>query len=71
MFNIIAFSNNKCILNVCAAGFNATFEVQVDEKPTSLTWLKDNKLLDDRLADRITAKELDGNYYQLNIMHCT
>lgn len=52
------------------AGSNATFEIQLEDKTASLTWLKDNKPLDDRLADRISSKEMDGNYYQLNIKHC-
>lgn len=52
------------------AGQNASFEVQFEEKASSLTWLKDNKPLDDRLADRFSTQELDGNYYQLNIKHC-
>lgn len=26
--------------------------------------------MDDRLADRISAKELAGNYYRLDIQHC-
>ncbi|KAG4067668.1 hypothetical protein HA402_005440 [Bradysia odoriphaga] len=51
-------------------GQNASFEVQFEEKASSLTWLKDNKPLDDRLADRFSTEELDGNYYQLNIKHC-
>ncbi|KAJ6641273.1 Obscurin, partial [Pseudolycoriella hygida] len=51
-------------------GQNASFEVQFEEKASNLTWLKDNKPLDDRLADRISTEELDGNYYQLNIKHC-
>lgn len=53
-----------------SAGNNAAFEIQLEEKTASLTWLKDNKPLDDRLADRITTTESDGNYYQLNIKHC-
>lgn len=46
------------------------FEIQLEEKTASVTWLKDNKPLDDRLADRITTTESDGNYYQLNVKHC-
>lgn len=52
------------------AGQNASFEIQVDEKPGNITWLKDNKPLDDRLADRISTTELPGNYYRLEIKHC-
>lgn len=53
-----------------SAGQNASFEIQLDEKPGTITWLKDNKPLDDRLADRITTTELPGNYYRLEIKHC-
>lgn len=52
------------------AGQNASFEIQLDEKPGNITWLKDNRPLDDRLADRITTTELPGNYYRLEIKHC-
>lgn len=42
----------------------------MEEKPGSIIWLKDNKPLEDRLADRFTASELPGNYYCLEIKHC-
>lgn len=57
-------------LALISAGQNASFEIQLDEKPGTITWLKDNKPLDDRLADRITTTELPGNYYRLEIKHC-
>lgn len=56
--------------NHILAGENASFEIQLEDKAEKITWLKDNKPLDDRLADRITAKELAGNYYRLDIKHC-
>lgn len=52
------------------AGQNATFEIQLEEKAGNITWLKDNKPLDDRLADRISTEELPGNYFTLEIKHC-
>lgn len=52
------------------AGNNATFEIQLDAKMSTLTWLKDNKALSDRLADRFSTTVSDGNYYQLHIKHC-
>lgn len=58
------------VISYIKAGNNATFEIQLDEKTSSVTWLKDNKPLNDRLADRITTSESDGNYYQLRIKHC-
>lgn len=53
------------------AGNNASFEIQLEQKMATLTWLKDNKPLSDRLADRFSIAETDGCYYQLNIKHCT
>lgn len=41
------------------------------DKAENVIWLKDNKPLDDRLADRISAQELAGNYYRLDIKHCS
>lgn len=55
---------------VFLAGQNATFEVQLEEKAGNIIWLKDNKPLDDRLADRISTSELPGNYFCLEIKHC-
>lgn len=51
-------------------GENAAFEVQFTEKPGSVTWLKDNKPLDDRLADRIITREIGATTFRLEIKHC-
>ncbi|XP_035904932.1 obscurin isoform X2 [Anopheles stephensi] len=51
------------------AGENAKFTVQVDEM-SNMQWLKDNKPLDDRLADRVITKENDDLSYTLEIQHC-
>ncbi|XP_061508158.1 obscurin isoform X8 [Anopheles gambiae] len=50
-------------------GENAKFTVQVDEM-SNMQWLKDNKPLDDRLADRVITKENDDLTYSLEIQHC-
>jgi len=52
-----------------AAGENAVFECEV-EGVTKLTWLKDNRPLSDRLADRITITEENG-VYRLEIKNVT
>ncbi|CAD7077146.1 unnamed protein product [Hermetia illucens] len=52
------------------SGENAAFEVQFTEKPGSVTWLKDNKPLDDRLADRIITREIGATTFRLEIKHC-
>lgn len=36
-----------------------------------MTWLKDNKPLDDRLADRIKKTELANNTHKLELQHCS
>lgn len=33
--------------------------------------MKDNKALDDRLADRIKPQEKGNNVYKLDILHCS
>ncbi|XP_065224779.1 obscurin-like isoform X6 [Planococcus citri] len=48
-----------------AAGDNAVFECEV-EGVTSMTWLKDNRPLSDKLADRICITQ-EGNVYRLEI----
>lgn len=48
-----------------AAGDNAVFECEV-EGVTNLTWLKDNRPLSDKLADRITITQ-ENNVYRLEI----
>ncbi|XP_050073153.1 obscurin isoform X1 [Anopheles maculipalpis] len=50
-------------------GENAKFTVQVDEL-SNMQWLKDNKPMDDRLADRVITKENDDLSYTLEIQHC-
>lgn len=52
------------------AGENASFEFQLSDK-ANVTWLKDNKPLDDRLADRLTATEKANNVFKLDIKHCS
>lgn len=37
---------------------------------SNMQWLKDNKPLDDRLADRVITKENDDLTYSLEIQHC-
>ncbi|XP_055686187.1 obscurin isoform X7 [Lutzomyia longipalpis] len=51
-------------------GDKAAFEIQLEGEPTSVTWLKDNKPLDDRLADRIKKAELPNNTHKLELQHC-
>ncbi|XP_058062873.1 obscurin [Anopheles bellator] len=50
-------------------GDNAKFSVQVDEHST-MQWLKDNKPMDDRLADRVITRETDDLSYTLEVQHC-
>lgn len=52
------------------AGEPAHFEIQYREKPGLVVWLKDNKPLDDVLADRITQIEAPMNSYRLDIKNC-
>lgn len=52
-------------------GDNAVFDLHLKNKPSSIIWLKNNKPLDDRLADRIEQKSDDDNFkYSLEIKHC-
>lgn len=44
--------------------------MQLNEK-SSIQWLKDNKPLDDRLADRIVTTEKEDNSYRLELKHCS
>ncbi|XP_058829179.1 obscurin isoform X2 [Topomyia yanbarensis] len=50
-------------------GENASFSCQLDER-SNVQWLKDNKPLDDKLADRINMRETDDLTYSLDIQHC-
>ncbi|XP_046810938.1 obscurin isoform X2 [Lucilia cuprina] len=52
-------------------GEPAHFEIQYKEKPGLVIWLKDNKPLDDVLADRITQTEAAMNSYRLDIKNCS
>ncbi|XP_062553320.1 obscurin isoform X6 [Armigeres subalbatus] len=50
-------------------GENATFTCQVDEV-SNIQWLRDNKPLDDKLADRVIMKETADQTHTLEIQHC-
>nr|XP_029726473.1 obscurin isoform X3 [Aedes albopictus] len=50
-------------------GENAKFSCQIDEEST-VQWLKDNKPLDDKLADRVIIKEAGDLTHVLEIQHC-
>ncbi|XP_067629054.1 obscurin isoform X3 [Eurosta solidaginis] len=52
-------------------GEPAHFEVYFAEKPGFVIWLKDNKPLMDRLADRVTQTEAAMNSYRLDIKNCS
>ncbi|XP_043948228.1 obscurin isoform X2 [Drosophila biarmipes] len=52
-------------------GETAHFEIQFKDQPGLVTWLKDNKPLDDRLADRITQTAAPMNSYRLDIKNCS
>lgn len=51
------------------AGENAKFSCQIDEL-SNVQWLKDNKPLNDKLADRVIVKESDDLTHTLEIQHC-
>lgn len=54
------------------AGHNAIFECEVaSDTPTSMTWLKDNRLMEDKLADRVLISSQDDNSkFKLELQHC-
>ncbi|XP_054088791.1 obscurin [Zeugodacus cucurbitae] len=52
-------------------GETAHFEVQFVEKPGLVIWLKDNKPLEDKLADRVVQTEAPMNSYRLDIKNCS
>ncbi|XP_054736972.1 obscurin isoform X2 [Anastrepha obliqua] len=52
-------------------GETAHFEVHFAEKPGLVTWLKDNKPLEDKLADRVIQTEATMNSYRLDIKNCS
>nr|CAD7588174.1 unnamed protein product [Timema genevievae] len=53
------------------AGQNAVFECELtSDSPSTLTWLKDNRPMDDRLADRVQASSKNDNTnFRLEILH--
>lgn len=59
-----------CLSSISVAGEPAHFEIQYKEKPGKVTWLKDNKALDDVLADRVIQTEAPMNSYRLDIKNC-
>jgi len=62
---------NQCIKNHLPnfiAGDDAVFECQLGSE-AHVTWLKDNKALDDRLADRVTKSVSEDHSYKLEISH--
>ncbi|XP_055610566.1 obscurin isoform X4 [Uranotaenia lowii] len=50
-------------------GENAKFACQLDER-SQVQWLKDNKPLNDKLADRVIMKESGDLTHTLEIQHC-
>lgn len=42
----------------------------VSETPSTMAWLKDNRPLDDKLADRVKMLSKDNNNFKLEIQHC-
>lgn len=52
------------------AGENAVFEFHLEEKPVNVTWMKDNKPLEDTLMDRMKFSEGNNNSYKLELAHC-
>ncbi|XP_069669104.1 obscurin isoform X4 [Periplaneta americana] len=53
-------------------GQNAIFECELtSDTPTTMTWLKDNRLMDDKLADRVLISSRDNNTnFRLELQHC-
>lgn len=54
------------------AGQNAIFECELtSDTPTSVTWLKDNRLMEDKLADRVLiSSQKDNTNFKLELQHC-
>jgi Immunoglobulin I-set domain len=42
----------------------------LSDKISTVSWLKDNKPLDDRMADRISKRQVDANTFELEVKHC-
>lgn len=54
-----------------SAGELCVFECEVNaEPPAVITWLRDNKPLEDKLADRVTMSSKDNRTYKLELQHC-
>lgn len=53
------------------AGEKAVFDVELNAPADQITWLKDNKPLEDRLADRVRKSEPFPNHHRLEIYNCT
>ncbi|XP_046987930.1 obscurin isoform X3 [Schistocerca americana] len=52
-------------------GQNAIFQCKVaSDSPTNMTWLKDNRPMDDKLADRVKMESKDSSSFKLEIQHC-
>jgi hypothetical protein len=49
------------------AGETAKFNFQLDETPVNVTWMKDNKAIEDK---RVSFNDLGSNTYQLEIKSC-
>jgi len=54
------------------AGQNALFECTLtSDTPTSMTWLKDTRPLEDKLADRVLiSSHEDNTRFILEVQHC-
>lgn len=46
------------------------FDIELDGSADSVTWLKDNKPMDDRYADRVRKSEVSANQHRLEIFNC-
>ncbi|XP_033609355.1 obscurin isoform X4 [Cryptotermes secundus] len=53
-------------------GQNAVFQCELtSDTPTSMTWLKDNRPMEDRLADRVLiSSQNDNTAFRLEVQHC-
>jgi len=54
------------------AGQNAVFDCALtSDTPTSMTWLKDNRPMEDKLADRVLiSSHEDNTKFMLEVQHC-
>lgn len=57
-------------MNFELAGDKAVFDVELNAAADQITWLKDNKPLEDRLADRVRKSEPFPNHHRLEIYNC-